>query len=67
MPTVRVILTNTQPGPRGFFDADLKPHQLEPGETSPELLLTAADLANMHVNFAVRELGPGSPATRRAA
>lgn len=67
MPTVRVILTNTQKGPRGFFDADLKQHQLEPGETSPEMLLTAADLAGVHANFAVRELGPGAPATRRAA
>lgn len=65
--TVRVILTNKEPGPRGFYDADLQLHMLEPGKTSPEVVMTRPDLTYIDATFEIQELGEGAPVTRLAA
>ena len=61
--TVRLVLTNNEPGPRGV-NTVAGQRILQPGQTSEELTVAVAELAGLDRTFTVRNLGTGTPATR---
>lgn len=61
--TVRVIVTNNDPGPRGV-NAVGGTRLVPPGQTSEELTIPVAELAGLDRTFTVKNLGTGTPATR---
>lgn len=60
--TKRVIVTNKASAPRGINLATGRSHLLQPGETSPEVLMTEAEMAGvLDLDFQI--LGTGEPVT----